>query len=60
MDQIAMKNCNTISVKEILPEFESNDSQSGFPPSVILLEINSERPEPAFYPEYAQGAKVLR
>ena len=60
MDQVATENCDIISVKEILPGFGSNDPQSGFPPSVILPEINSENPETSFYPEYTQGGKALR
>ncbi len=60
MDQAATKNCNIISVKKILTEFGINDPQSGFPPSVILPESSSEKPETAFCPEYTQGAKALR
>ncbi|MBE3139154.1 MAG: tyrosine-type recombinase/integrase [Thermoplasmata archaeon] len=59
MDQMTIENCSIISTEESLPEFERNDLQAGFLPSIILPKIYRGKSGKAFYPEYTQEAKAL-
>jgi integrase/recombinase XerD len=59
MDQIAIENCSIVSAKESLPEFEINDRQAGFLPSIILPEIYRTKSGKVVYPAYTQEEKGL-
>jgi hypothetical protein len=59
MDQMAVENCNIISTKESLPEFEINDQRAGFLPSIILSEIYRTKSGKVVYPAYTQEQKAL-
>ncbi|MBU1570202.1 MAG: tyrosine-type recombinase/integrase [Proteobacteria bacterium] len=59
MDQMATKNCSTLSAKESLPDFGRNDLQTGVLPSILLPEIYQDKSKKVFYPEYTQEAKAL-
>ncbi|MBE3143005.1 MAG: phage integrase family protein [Planctomycetes bacterium] len=59
MDQMTIENCSIISTEESLPEFERNDLQAGFLPSIILPKIYRGKSGKVFYPEYTQEAKAL-
>jgi integrase/recombinase XerD len=59
MDQMATKNCSTLSARESLPDFERNDPLAAVLPSIILPEIYQDKSKKVFYPEYTQEAKAL-
>src|SRR5512146_1857189 len=59
MDQMAVENCNIISAKEPLPEFEIGDRQAGFLPSIVLSETYRTKSGNVVYPAYTQEQKAL-
>ena len=59
MDLIAIENCGAISAKESLPEFEIDDQQAGFLPSLILPEIYRTKSGKVVYPAYTQEERAL-
>jgi len=59
MDQVAIEDYGIISAQEPLSEFEIDDRQAGFLPSLVLPEIYRTKSGKIVYPAYTQEQKAL-